>query len=255
MCLHLSKKIAHFLFLPLDTPHRSPLATQIVVRMTLPEIPTPIAVVGASCRFPGGAHDLESLWDLLAQGRNAWSEIPVDRFNGKASYHPARGSRAAHTHKGGHFLDEDIGAFDAEFFGISADEANAMDPQQRIQLEVAYQALESAGIPVESIKRSNTGVYIATFTHDYENMIYKDVLSLPKYFMTGVGQAIVSNRISYTFDLRGPSMTLDTGCSGSLVALHQACQSLRSGETSMGLVGGTNLILNPDTMIPMDALQ
>ena len=130
-----------------------------------------------------------------------------------------------------------------------------MDPQQRLQLEIAYEALENAGITVQKIKGSKTGVYVATFTHDYENMMYRDALSLPKYFMTGVGQAIVSNRISYTFDLKGPSMTLDTGCSGSLLALHQACQSLRTGETSMGLVGGTNLILNSDTMIPMDALQ
>ena len=217
--------------------------------------PAPIAVVGASCRFPGGAHDLDSLWDLLAQGRNAWSETPAGRFNERASHHPSRGSSAAHTHKGGHFLDQDIGAFDAAFFGISSEEASAMDPQQRLQLEVAYEALENAGTALEKIKCSNSGVYIATFTHDYENMMYRDVLSLPKYFMTGVGQAIVSNRISYTFNLRGPSMTLDTGCSGSLVALHLACQSLRSGETDMCLVGGTNLILDPNAMIPMDALQ
>lgn len=223
--------------------------------MTSLGVPTPIAIVGASCRFPGGAHNLESLWELLAEGRNAWSETPAGRFNGRASYHPVRGSNAAHTHIGGHFLDQDVGAFDAGFFGISSDEANAMDPQQRLQLEIAYEALENAGITVQKIKGSKTGVYVATFTHDYENMMYRDALSLPKYFMTGVGQAIVSNRISYTFDLKGPSMTLDTGCSGSLLALHQACQSLRTGETSMGLVGGTNLILNSDTMIPMDALQ
>ena len=223
--------------------------------MMTPEVLAPIAIVGASCRFPGGAHDLGGLWELLAQGQNAWSSTPAGRFNGTASHHPTRGSNAAHTHKGGHFLDQDIGTFDAGFFGISSDEANAMDPQQRLQLEVAYEALESAGIAAENIKGSNTGVYVATFTHDYETMMYKDILSLPKYLMTGVGQAIVSNRISYAFDLKGPSMTLDTGCSGSLVALHQACQSLRSGETNMALVGGTNLILNPDSMIPMDALQ
>lgn len=223
--------------------------------MTASGILAPIAVVGLSCRFPGGANDPESLWELLYQGRNAWSETPAGRFNGRASHHPSRGSSAAHTHKGGHFLDQDIDAFDPGFFSISSEEANSMDPQQRLQLEIAYEALESAGIAVENIKCSNTGVYVATFTHDYENMMYRDILSFPKYFMTGVGNAIVSNRISYTFDLKGPSMTLDTGCSGSLVALHLACQSLRSGETNMCLVGGTNLILTSDSMIPMDALQ
>ena len=134
-------------------------------------------------------------------------------------------------------------------------EAEAMDPQQRLQLEVAYEALENSGHSLASVKGSATSVFVATFTHDYENMMYKDTTNMPRYGTTGVGQAIVSNRISYMFDLRGPSVTLDTGCSGSLVALHQACQSLMLGESTMSLVGGTNLILNPDTMIPMDLLQ
>ena len=217
--------------------------------------PIPIAIIGVSCRFPGGAHNLGSLWQNLEKGDNAWSDVPQDRYNWKSFHHPSRESNVAHSHRGGHFLVQDIAAFDASFFGITVAEAEAMDPQQRLQLEIAYEALENAGMSLDKVKGSNTGVYVATFTHDYENMMYMDTVTMPKYGMTGVGQAIVSNRISYAFDLRGPSLTLDTGCSGSLVALHQACQSLRLGESSMALVGGTNLIISPDTMIPMDTLQ
>ena len=214
-----------------------------------------VAIVGLSCRFPGGVNDAESLWQLLREGRNTWSDVPVDRYNWRSFYHPSRESRAGHSHRGGHFLDQDVTAFDAAFFGISREEAEAMDPQQRLQLEIAYEAIENAGYPLESIRGSNTGVFIATFLHDFENMMYKDTINLPRYGSTGVWQTMASNRISHVFDLKGPSITLDTGCSGSLVALHQACQSLKLGESDLSLVGGTNLILSPDAMIPMDLLQ
>ncbi len=217
--------------------------------------PIPVAIVGVSCRFPGGAHDLQSLWQILEAGSNVWSDVPPERYNWTSFFHTSRESNVAHSHRGGHFLAQDVAAFDANFFEITSTEAEAMDPQQRIQLEIAYEALENAGMPLDSVRGSNTSVFVASFTHDYENMMYKDTTRMAKYGMTGVGQAIISNRLSYTFDLRGPSVTLDTGCSGSLVALHQACQSLRYGESSMSLVGGTNLILSPDTMIPMDTLQ
>ena len=223
--------------------------------MALCVTPVPVAIVGVSCRFPGGAHDLQSLWEILEAGDNVWSDVPPERYNWASFFHTSRETNVAHSHRGGHFLSQDVAAFDASFFEITSAEAEAMDPQQRIQLEVTYEALENAGIPLDSVRGSNTSVFVASFTHDYENMMYKDTTTMAKYGMTGVGQAILSNRLSYTFDLRGPSVTLDTGCSGSLVALHQACQSLRSGESSMSLVGGTNLILSPDTMIPMDMLQ
>lgn len=223
--------------------------------MALSITPVPIAIVGVSCRFPGGAHDLQSLWEILEAGYNVWSDVPPERYNWTSFFHTSRETNVAHSHRGGHFLAQDVAAFDASFFEVTKAEAEAMDPQQRIQLEITYEALENAGIPLDSVRGSNTSVFVASFTHDYENMMYKDTTTMPKYGMTGVGQAILSNRLSYTFDLRGPSVTLDTGCSGSLVALHQACQSLRFGESSMSLVGGTNLILSPDTMIPMDTLQ
>ncbi|KAF4632400.1 hypothetical protein G7Y89_g5719 [Cudoniella acicularis] len=217
--------------------------------------PIPIAIVGMSCRFPGGANDPEKLWSMLSEGRDAWSNVPESRFNWKSFHHPDPNIQGAHNQVGGHFIDQDVAAFDAKFFGVPASEAQAMDPQQRLLLEIAYEALENAGIPVESVQGSDSGVYVATFTHDYESMMGKDSNFLPKYLLTGIGQAILSNRISYVFDFKGPSITLDTACSGSLVAIHQACQSLRSGETSMALAGGTNLILSPDIMVPMSLLQ
>ena len=215
----------------------------------------PIAIIGLGCRFPGGANDAESFWQLLREGRNTWSDVPTDRYNWKSFYHPSPESSAGHGHRGGHFLAQDLAAFDAAFFGISKDEAEAMDPQQRILLEVAYEALENSGYSIESIKGSNTSVFVATFTHDYEINMYKDTTTLPRYGSIGVWQTMISNRISYVFDLKGPSVTLNTGCSGSLVALHQACQSLRLRESDVSLVGGTNVILSPDSMIPMDFLQ
>ena len=217
--------------------------------------PAPIAVVGMSCRFPGGANDPEKLWSLLSEGQSAWSDVPSDRFLWKSFYHPSTDMNGAINHRGGHFLDHDVSAFDANFFGIPPSEANAMDPQQRLQLETAYEAIENAGMPMDQIKGSKGGVYVAIFSRDYDRMAYKDPDDYARYHMTGAGDAIISNRISYVFDLKGPSMTIDTGCSGSLVALHSACQSLRLGETNMSIVGGSNLILSPDPMIPMSLLQ
>ena len=215
----------------------------------------PIAIVGLSCRLPGGANNLESFWQMLSEGRSGWSDVPENRYNWKSFHHPDPEMNGTTNHRGGHFLDHDIAKFDAAFFGISPMECASIDPQQRILLETAYEALEGAGIPLESIRGSRTGVYAATFNHDYDSMIYKDTSDLPKYLMTGTGQALAANRISYLFDLQGPSFALDTGCSGSMVALHQACQSLRHGESEMALVGATNLMLTPEVMMPMSTLQ
>lgn len=219
------------------------------------QAPIPIAIIGVGCRFPGGANDTEKLWSLLAEGRSAWTDVPKDRFNWEAFYHPNADVNGTLNHRGGHFLDQDIRAFDAEFFGISPVEAQAIDPQHRIQLETAYEALENAGIPIGSVRGTDTAVYVAVFSRDYDRIQYSDPQNFAQYTMLGTGDAIASNRISYVFDLKGPSITLDTGCSGSLVALHQACQSLRTKESGMALVGGTNLILSPDAMIPMSLLQ
>ncbi|KAL1957332.1 hypothetical protein VTO42DRAFT_6121 [Malbranchea cinnamomea] len=215
----------------------------------------PIAVIGIGCRLPGGANTPEKLWRLLAEGRDGWTDVPEDRFNWKSFNHPDAETQGAYNHRGGHFLDQDITAFDGGFFDIPGFECEAVDPQQRIQLEVAYEALENAGISLDRIRGSNTSVYVAIFSQDYAQMQFKDMDDLPKYHMTGIGNAIVSNRISYIFDLKGPSVSLDTGCSGGLVSLHQACQTLRTRECDMALAGGVNLMLNPDLMIPMSLMH
>lgn len=219
------------------------------------DTPVPIAVVGIGCRLPGGANTPELLWQNLAGGRDAWANVPEDRFNWRSFMHADPEAQGTHNHRGGHFIDQDIAAFDAGFFNIPPFESEAIDPQQRIQLEVAYEALENAGIPMDRVRGSDTAVYVAVFSQDYAQMQFKDLDDLPKYHMTGTGNAIVSNRISYLLDLKGPSISLDTGCSGGLVAIHQACQSLRSRECGMALAGGVNLLLSPDLMIPMSLMQ
>ena len=173
---------------------------------------TPIAIVGIGCRFSGGANDPQKLWSLLAEGRSAWSEVPEERFKWESFYHANADVNGTLNHRGGHFLDQDIRAFDAEFFGISPIEAQAIDPQHRVQLETAYEALENAGIPMKDARGSHTSVYVAVFSRDYDHIQYSDPSQFAQYTMLGVGDAIASNRISYVFDLKGPSMTIDTGC-------------------------------------------
>ncbi|KAL8705707.1 MAG: hypothetical protein Q9201_001182 [Fulgogasparrea decipioides] len=194
---------------------------------------------------------MENLWEVIAEGRSCWTSVPRDRFNEEAFLHPNPDFRGGYNHRGGHFLSQNLAAFDGQFFGLSTAELKSMDPQQRLLLELSYEAFENGGLPMESLQGSDTAVFVAAFTHDYDRILSKDPDDIPKYYLTGVGEAILSNRISHCFDLRGPSVTLDTGCSGGLVALHQACQNLRMGESSMALVAGVNLMLTPDHMIGM----
>ncbi|KAL2867348.1 type I polyketide synthase [Aspergillus lucknowensis] len=205
----------------------------------------PIAIIGMGCRLSGTATDVSALWDMLKAGRSAWTPGPGARFNMKAFQEPT-GTRSGTTNAcGGHFLREDIGAFDATFFGVNPVEAQAMDPQQRLMLEVAYESFQNAGITMDSLWGSNTGVYVGQWASDYHEIATRDIEHPPLYLVTGTGPAITSNRISYIFNLRGPSFTMDTGCSSSLVALHQAVLSLRNGETTQCFVGGVNLLLDP----------
>ena len=211
----------------------------------------PIAIVGLSCRLPGGIDGPEGLWKALLEGRSCWSKVPQNRYNERAFLHPDPNFRGGHNHQGGHFLIQNIAAFDAPFFGMSATEANALDPQQRLLLESSYEAFENGGITLDDVRGSNTAVYVAAFTHDYDRNLSKDLDDVPKYSLTGTGEAIMSNRLSYFFDLKGPSVTLDTGCSGSLVALHKSCQDLLTRDCDMALTAGVNLMLGPDHMIGM----
>ena len=174
--------------------------------------PIPIAIIGIGCRLPGGANNLDQLWDMLAEGRSAWGEVPAERWNWKSFYHPHTSARESLNFKSGYFLPQDIAAFDARFFGIPAREASGIDPQQRLLLETTFEAIENAGIPQESLRGSDTSVHMAVFGQDYDRMAYKDLQTLHKMHVTGKGLSILSNRISYVLDLKGPSMTIDTGC-------------------------------------------
>ncbi|KAK2011526.1 beta-ketoacyl synthase domain-containing protein [Colletotrichum eremochloae] len=217
-------------------------------------VPSPIAIIGIGCRLPGGSDNPDKLWDLLSEGRSGWREIPADRWNKDSFYHPDPEAKEAVNFKGLYFLDQDIAAFDARFFNIHPHEAHCLDPQQRILLETTYEALENAGQTIAGIKGSDTSVHVGAYATDFERMGYKDTARTPKAHMIGTGIAILSNRISYVFDLHGPSSTVDTGCSGSMVALHQACHGLRARESKMAIVAGTQLVLTPDQIIPMSSV-
>ncbi|KAK8053725.1 hypothetical protein PG996_013026 [Apiospora saccharicola] len=207
------------------------------------EISGDIAIIGMSCRFPGEGEGVKGFWESISSG-----QYPPERFHASAFWTPHQRSNTSAT-RGGFFLSpdrHDPAAFDAAFFLLPKAEAAAMDPQQRLLVEVAYEALESAGVPLCSVAGSRTGVYVGVFTHDYYEMLRKDAESLPALTMHGTASTAMAGRLSWLWDLRGPSFALDTACSSSLVALHLAVQGLRTGEADAALVGGTNLLLAPD---------
>src|SRR5215467_2082552 len=184
-----------------------------------------IAIVGASCRFPG-APTLADYWDLLVSERSAITEIPAERWSKSFYYHPRPGTRGrSYTWAAG--VIDTVDQFDASFFGISPREAEQIDPQQRLILELAWEALEDAGIPAANISGTETGVFIGASGTDYANARLWDPAGGDAYFMTGTTASIVSNRLSYVLDLHGPSVTVDTACSSSLVALQNAFRALQ----------------------------
>jgi acyl transferase domain-containing protein/NADPH:quinone reductase-like Zn-dependent oxidoreductase/acyl carrier protein len=207
----------------------------------------PIAIVGASCRLPG-APDLESFWHLLIDGIDAITAIPDDRWNKAAFFHPERGQRGkAYTFAAG--VLGDVSRFDPAFFGISPREATQMDPQQRLLLELAYEAIEDGGIDVAALAGEQVGVFVGGSSWDYMNLNSSDPSTFDAYSMIGVTLSPLANRISYAFDLHGPSFTVDTACSSSLVALHQACEAMRAGQIGMALVGGVGMLLSPQSFV------
>lgn len=216
--------------------------------------PEPVAIIGYACRLPGHVSSPGDLWELCTRGRSGWTPIPKDRFSSDSYYHPNPSKAGTLNPAGGYFM-EDVSRFDAPFFNVSAQEAISMDPQQRLLLECSYEALESAGIPRESMAGRNVGVFVGGNFSDYELNNLRDTETAPMFQATGNSMALQSNRISYMFDLKGPSFTVDTACSSSLVALHSAMQSLRSGESTEALVGGCHLLLLPDNFITMSMSQ
>ncbi|CAG8216066.1 unnamed protein product [Penicillium nalgiovense] len=208
-------------------------------------MPEPIAIIGTACRFPGGCDSPSKLWELLRNPSDISKEVPIDRFNVDNFYHPEATHHGTTNATKSYFLEENIAQFDAQFFNMQPMESDAVDPQQRLLLETVYDSLCTAGLPMENLRGSSTAVYIGMMCDDWSTMVASDVETLPTYTATGLARSIVSNRISYVFDWHGPSMTIDTACSSSLVAVHQAVQTLRSGESSLAVAAGTNLILSP----------
>ena len=199
-----------------------------------------VAVVGAGCRFPG-APNLQAFWQLLREGQDAITEVPLSRWDASL------GDTANRTIQWGGFLKQ-IDEFDPRFFGISPREAINMDPQQRVLLEVCWETLENAGLSADTLADSQSGIFIGVSNGDYSRLqgsqINQDV-----YYGTGNAFSIAANRLSYLFDWHGPSWAMDTACSSSLVAVHQACASLRTGECDLALAGGVNLILDPQLTV------
>ncbi|MBI2838244.1 MAG: SDR family NAD(P)-dependent oxidoreductase [Acidobacteria bacterium] len=234
--------LAGYLAEGLECPDRA-VKDDVGPRMTA----EPIAVIGLGCRFPGG-EDPESFWELLRDGVDAITEVPVQRWNSSDFYDSDPAARGKMNTRYGGFLEE-VDQFDPHFFSISPREAARMDPQQRLLLEVAWEALENSGRAPTKLGGTQTGVFVGICSSDYSLYQLCDPTLVDAYTGTGNAHSVAANRLSYVLDLRGPSMALDTACSSSLVAVHLACQSLRSGECDMALAAGVNVMLAPHLTI------
>src|SRR6201993_2319279 len=210
----------------------------------------PVAVVGIGCRFPGGAVGPEGYWKFLANGGEGISEIPPDRWNADEYYDPDQFAPGRMSSKWGGFLP-DVAGFDADYFGISPREAEAMDPQQRLMLEVAYEALEHAGIATDNLSGVRAAVMMGVYYGEYQTISAANPDTIDAYSATGNAHAVAVGRIAYLLGLRGPAVAIDSACSSSLVTIHLACQSLRLRESDLALAGGVSLILRPETQIAM----
>nr|AQM37582.1 polyketide synthase [Myxococcus virescens] len=213
----------------------------------------PIAIIGIGCRFPGGAKSPRHLWELLTEGRCAIVEVPKERWDHRRYYDPDPDKPGKTYVRHGGFLQEAIDTFDAAFFSISPREAATLDPQQRLLAEVAWESLEDAGLPADGLAGSPTGVYVGGFMLDsmltHMGPMNRELIG--SHTAVGSTMTVLSNRLSYMFDFRGPSISLDTACSSSMVAVHLACQDLRSGATSLALAGGVNVMFRPEIFVAM----
>jgi acyl transferase domain-containing protein/short-subunit dehydrogenase/acyl carrier protein len=209
----------------------------------------PIAIIGMGCRVPG-ADSLAAFWALMMDGVDAIREVPADRWDAAAYYDPDFNMPGKISARWGGFLDA-VDRFDPQFFGITPREAQRMDPQQRLFLEVAYEALEDAGLVHAQLNDTRAGVFAASYHDDYSQWQYSHPQQIDGRTLTGTLQSLVANRLSFLLNLHGPSLTLDTACSSSLVAIHLACQHLRSRECDIALAGGVNVILRPELNIAM----
>ena len=209
----------------------------------------PIAIIGAGCRYPGAVENVDDLWRVVRDGVDTISEVPADRWNVDAYYDPDPAAPNKSVTRRAGFLGQ-VDRFDPQFFGISPREAQTMDPQQRLLLETAHEALENAGLAVDQLAGSATGVFVGITASDYARLLQAGGGdSTDVYSATGASMSAAAGRISFTFGFQGPCVALDTACSSSLVATHLACQSLSTGESDLALAAGVNLILSPDAMV------
>jgi polyketide synthase 5 len=205
---------------------------------------TPVAVIGMACRLPGGIESPDQLWEALIRGEDLVTEIPPDRWDADDYYDPEPGVPGRSVSRWGAFLD-DVAGFDPEFFGISEREATALDPQHRLLLETSWEAVEHAGLPPASLAGSLTGVFVGLSHDDYTHVIADAGVLEHAYGFTGSAFSMASGRIAYTLGLRGPAITVDTGCSSGLLAVHLASRSLHEGESDLALAGGCMVMLEP----------
>jgi len=213
----------------------------------------PIAIVGMACRFPGGANSPAAFWELLAQGRDAITEVPRDRWDIDAWYDRDPNAPNKMISRWGGFID-DVDQFDRNFFGLSAREAASMDPQHRLLLETAWEAVEDAGQSPDALRGSATGVFVGAYAADYSELIDASGAPADAYMATGNGLSFAAGRLAYTLDLQGPALTVDTACSSSLVAVDLACQALRRRQCDLALAGGVNVILSPTLSVVLSKL-
>lgn len=212
----------------------------------------PLAVVGYAYRAPGVGR--KGLFDFLEQGKSAWSTVPSDRFNHAAHYHPDHRKPGFLSSQGGHFLPDDLYAFDPAFFHIKADEARSMDPQHRLLLECAFEAAENAGLALPALLGAPIGVFAASDKSEYYNSEAQDLQSASIFTATGVNPCMFANRLSYFFGLNGPSVAVDAACASSSYAVHLACQSILAGECAAAFVGGAKAINGPNQWIELDTM-
>lgn len=210
-----------------------------------------IAIIGYNCRFPGGANNSRLFWDKLSQEYDAVTKIKPDRFQTDSFFSEDTQDKGKMYTRYGSFLDQDIKKFDNVHFEISALEAVSVDPQQRLLLEVSWEAMENAGLNIEEMKGSKTGVFVGIDAIDYVNreMISGDVNDIGRYSLVGVSSHSAAGRLSYFYDFKGPAVSLSTACSSSLTAMNMAVDSLKNGQCDLAIVGGVNLILNPEPFV------
>ncbi|MFE8598048.1 type I polyketide synthase [Archangium violaceum] len=235
----------------------APIKLALVARKLQPKLALalsePIAIVGMGLRLPGGADTPEAFWELLRNGKDALSPIPASRWNIDEYYDPTPGTPGKMYTRHGAFV-RGVEDFDPQFFGISPREASRMDPHQRLLLEVTWEALERAGISATELKGSSTGVFVGMMNEDFSHLM-TDATQIDLHTASGSGLSVAAGRLSYILGLQGPAMAVDAACSSSLVTVHLACQSLRTGECDLALAGGISLILSPLTSVVNCAMR